>query len=391
MIYLPTFETNGSQKDFLEAAKNLSASFATRAANYDHQARFPFENFNEIKKAGLLDATIPESYGGKGFGLYDFILLQETIAQGDGPTALSLGWHLGLMMNVSTYRSWPEDTYKKICTSITQDNKIINSAHSEAGTGSPARGGLPETSAKKTDTGEWVLNGRKTFTSLAPILDYFIVSATIADTGEVGEFLLSREMKGLSIRETWNSVSMRATRSDDLILENVKIDSDGLLYIKKGTRDPKPQGWLLHIPACYLGIAIAARNEAVKFAEAYQPNSLPHPIRHVPKVRERIGIMDIELTAARHFLYSLAKKWDDSPDTRNELLEDLAAAKYIATNTALSVVDEAMRVVGAQSLHSDHPLQRHYRDVRAGLHNPPADDLTVEMMAKKAFGIKKSE
>lgn len=391
MNYLPTFETNETQKDLLEAAKHLSASFATRAENYDQQAMFPFENFDEIKKAGLLDATIPESYGGKGFGLYDFIVLQETIAQGDGPTALCLGWHLGIMMNASTYLAWPEDTFKKICTSIIQDKKTINSAHSEAGTGSPARGGLPGTSAKKTDAGEWVLNGRKTFTSLAPILDYFIVSATLEDTGEVGEFLLSRKMKGLSIRETWNSMSMRATRSDDLIMENVKIDSEGLLYIKKGTREPKPQGWLLHIPACYLGIAIAARNEAVQFAESYQPNSLPHPISQVPKVRERIGIMDIELTAARHFLYSVAKKWDDSPATRNELVEDLAAAKYIATNTALSVVDEAMRVVGAQSLHSNHPLQRHYRDVRAGLHNPPADDLTVEMMAKRAFGTNKSK
>ncbi|MGD6833085.1 acyl-CoA dehydrogenase family protein [Sutcliffiella halmapala] len=391
MNNLPTFETNESQKDLLEAAKHLSASFATRAANYDQQAKFPFENFDEIKKAGLLDATIPEQYGGKGFGLYDFILLQETIAQGDGPTALCLGWHLGIMMNVSTYLAWPEETFKKICTSIIQDKKTINSAHSEAGTGSPARGGLPETSAIKTDAGEWVLNGRKTFTSMAPILDYIIVSATIAGTHEVGEFLLSRNLKGLSIRETWNSMSMRATRSDDLVLENVKIDSEGLLYIKKGTMEPKPQGWLLHIPACYLGIAIAARNEAVQFAESYQPNSLPHPISQVAKVRERIGIIDIELTAARHFIYSVAKKWDDSSATRNELVEELAAAKYIATNTALSIVDEAMRVVGAQSLHSDHPLQRHYRDVRSGLHNPPADDLTVEMMATRAFGTNKGK
>ncbi|MBM7622147.1 alkylation response protein AidB-like acyl-CoA dehydrogenase [Bacillus tianshenii] len=379
---------NRSQKDLLESAKNLSASFANRAADYDRQANFPFENFNDIKKAGLLAATIPESYGGKGFGLYDFILLQETIAQGDGPTALSLGWHLGTMMNISTYRSWPEETFKNICTSITTENKIINSAHSEAGTGSPARGGLPETSAKKTDNAGWVLNGRKTFTSMAPILDYFIVSATITDTGEVGEFLLPRESKGLSISETWNSVSMRATRSDDLILDNVRIDRDGLLYIKKRKSAPKPQGWLLHIPACYLGIAIAARNEAVHFAETYQPNSLPHPICQVPKVREQIGRMDIDLTAARHFLYSVARKWDESIDSRNELVEELAAVKYIATNTALSVVDEAMRVVGAQSLHEGHPLQRHYRDVRAGLHNPPADDLTVEMMAKRAFDSK---
>ncbi|WP_078381110.1 acyl-CoA dehydrogenase family protein [Sutcliffiella halmapala] len=385
MKFLPTFAVNNSQYDLVTCAKKLAASFATRAAYYDQHALFPFENFTEIRNAGLLDLTIPKEQGGRGAGLYEFMLLQEAIAQGDAPTALSLGWHLGIIMNVSTYQSWPEATFQRVCADIIENQKLINSAHSEAGTGSPARGGLPQTKARKLETGEWVLNGRKTFTSLAPILDYFIVSATIEETDEVAEFLLTRDISGLSIIETWNSMSMRGTRSDDLVLDNVNVPSEALLYIKQGTREPKPQGWLLHIPACYLGIAIAARNEAVTFAESYQPNSLTHPISEVPRVRERIGKMDVELTAARHFIYSVAKKWDDHPKLRNELLEELAAVKYVAINVALSVVDEAMRIVGAQSLSANHPLQRHYRDVRAGLHNPPADDLTLELMAKRAL------
>lgn len=385
MKYLPSFAVLHTQDELLKCAQKLAASFATRAAYYDQQALFPFENFREIKEAGLLHVTIPKEYGGKGIGLYEFILLQETIAQGDAATALSLGWHLGIMMNVSNYRVWQAETFQKVCTAIVEKQKVINSAHSEAATGSPARGGRPETTAQKLATGEWMISGKKTFTSLAPILDYFIVSATISETGEVGEFLLSRELEGLSIKETWNSISMRGTRSDDLLLENVKIPSEGLLYIKQGKGEVKPQGWLLHIPACYIGIALSARNEAVKFAENYQPNSLTHPISEVSRVRERIGKIDVELTAARHFLYSVAKKWDDYPESRHELVEELAAVKYVATNTALSVVDEAMRIVGAQSLAADHPLQRHYRDVRAGLHNPPADDLTLELMAKRAF------
>lgn len=118
---------------------------------------------------------------------------------------------------------------------------------------------------------------------------------------------------------------------------------------------PKPQGWLLHIPACYLGIAIAARNEAVSFAKTYHPNSLPHPIMNVPKVRDRVANMDIELSSARHYLYSVARNWDEHPDDREELISDLAGAKLVATNASIKVVDEAMRIVGAKSLHADHP------------------------------------
>ncbi len=378
------FAQTKRQKDIVRKAGILATEFSVRAAHYDQNALFPFENFEALKEAGFLDLTIPEKYGGQGAGLYDFLLLQETIAQGDGPTALSLGWHLGIMMNASTYSSWPEDTYKEICREIVQNKKLINSAHSEAKTGSPARGGKPGTLAKKLPDGDWLINGRKNFTSLAPALDYFIISATIDGTEDVGEFLLARELIGISIEETWNTMSMRATRSDDLLITDCLAPDRSLLYIKK-KQAPRPQGWLLHIPACYLGIAIAARNEAVSFADTYHPNSLPHPIREVPKVRERVAKMDLELTSARHLLYSVARIWDEYPEKRQELVGELAAAKLVATNSAIAVVDEAMRVVGAQSLHAEHSLQRHYRDVRAGLHNPPADELTIEMLAKQAF------
>lgn len=378
------FALTKRQEKIVQEAEIMAEEFSKRSAHYDQKAEFPFENFQAIKAAGYLDLTIPKKYGGQGAGLYDFLLLQETIAQGDGPTALSLGWHLGIMMNVATYASWPETTYETICREIVQHNKLINSAHSEAKTGSPARGGKPGTLAKKTHDGQWLINGRKNFASLAPVLDYFIISATIEESDEVGEFLLPRELKGISIEETWNTMSMRATRSDDLVLNDVMAPDHSLLYIKK-KQAPKPQGWLLHIPACYLGIAISARNEAVSFADIYHPNSLPHPIREVPKVRERVAKMDLKLTSARHVMYSVARLWDEQPDNREELAGELAAAKLIATNSAIAVVDEAMRIVGAQSLHAEHPLQRHYRDVRAGLHNPPADDLTIEMLAKQAF------
>ncbi|KMJ58428.1 acyl-CoA dehydrogenase [Bacillus sp. LL01] len=378
------FAQTKRQEDIVRKAGILATDFSERAAHYDQNAEFPFENFEVLKEAGYLDLTIPEKYGGQGAGLYDFLLLQETIAQGDGPTALSLGWHLGIMMNASTYSSWPEATYEEICKEIVQNKKLINSAHSEAKTGSPARGGKPGTVAKKLPDGNWLINGRKNFASLAPALDYFIISATIDGTDDVGEFLLPRELNGISIEETWNTMSMRATRSDDLLITDCLAPNRSLLYIKK-KQAPKPQGWLLHIPACYLGIAISARNEAVSFADTYHPNSLPHPIREVPKVRERVAKMDLELTSARHLLYSVARIWDEQPENRQELVGELAAAKLVATNSAIAVVDEAMRIVGAQSLHAEHPLQRHYRDVRAGLHNPPADELTIELLAKQAF------
>jgi alkylation response protein AidB-like acyl-CoA dehydrogenase len=179
---------------------------------------------------------------------------------------------------------------------------------------------------------------------------------------------------------------MRATRSDDILLDNVEIEEDALVEILGASKVNQPaQGWLLHIPACYLGIAIAARNEAIQFAKTYQPNSLSHPIAEVPEVQRKIAQMDIQLMNARHFMYAIADQWDHYPEKRTEMKEELAAVKYTATNTAIHVVDLAMRIVGGQSLFADNSLQRYYRDVRAGLHNPPADDITVSIVAKRAL------
>lgn len=372
------------QKDLLLKTEKLSKEFALTADEHDREGSFPFNNFDRLKEEGYLKLTIPKKNGGDGATLYEFLIVQEKIAQGNAATALSLGWHLGLLMHLNETKKWDVATYNRVCKEIITDNKIINSAATEPNSGSPARGGKPETTAKRKND-KWVINGKKIFTSLAPALDYFIVPATIEETGDIGDFLIPRIATGLSIVETWDTLGMRGTRSDDLILASVEVPIDALVERKKRKEKPSAQGWQLHIPACYIGIAIAARNEAVEFAKTYQPTSLPHPIKDVPEVRRKVAEMDLLLTTARTMMYSVAEKWDNEPDNRFKLAYELAAVKTIVTNHAVEVVDLAMRVVGGQSLFKSNALQRHYRDVRAGLHNPPSDDITFKLLADRAF------
>src|SRR5699024_14732 len=159
--------------------------------------------------------------------------------------------------------NWAEATYKQFTHDVLKRGALINNCATEPSSGSPTRGGRPETTAVKNDLG-WLINGRKTFTTLAPVLDYFVVSASIEESDEVVNFLVRRELSGVSIDETWNMLGMRATGSHDLLLENVQINETDLVqYVTPGNKSP--QGWLLHIPACYLGIAKAAQRVAVEF------------------------------------------------------------------------------------------------------------------------------
>jgi alkylation response protein AidB-like acyl-CoA dehydrogenase len=363
--------------------KELSEKFLSRAHQVDIEGSFPYENIQDLKDSGYTSLTVPKKYGGREISLFDMLRFQEKIAEGDGATALSIGWHMGIIKNLTEKKSWKEVIFKKICEDV-RNGSLINSAATEPKTGSPTRGGKPETSANKEGE-NWIINGRKTFTTMAPVLDYFIVSATIKETNHVGNFLIPRASKGIIIEETWDSIALRGTGSHDLVLHNVSIPEE--FFVEQlGIEGKKPNGWLLHIPACYLGIAKAAKKYAIEFAKDYSPNSVEGSIIDLPNVRQKIGEMELKLMESEYFLHSVAKQWDDSDEQGREKMGTiLGAVKLNVTNNAITVVDLAMRVVGARSLSLKNPLQRYYRDVRAGLHNPPMDDMTIQSLANHAI------
>lgn len=378
-----SFIKTEKQERLHKLASELADRFHERASEYDETGEFPLLNIEELRASGYTSLSVPKEYGGKeGLSLYDLVLLQERLAEGDGSTALSIGWHLGATMDLFEKKRWKEEKRSFYAQQVLQ-GALYNRAATEPQTGSPTRGGKPQTTAKK-EGNKWILSGRKSFTTLAPVLDYIGIIASIDGTDKVGELLVERTKPGVAVEETWNTISMRGTGSHDLVLDNVVLEEDDLVEISTPELKAEPNGWMLHIPACYIGIAIAARNYAVKFANEYSPNSINGPIKTIPNVARTVGEMEAELLQARHVLYSIADKWDCSVD-RSKLGPELGLAKYIATNSAISVVDKAMRIVGAKSLQKSNPLQRYYRDVRAGLHNPPMDDMTITKLAILAF------
>ncbi|WP_407653308.1 acyl-CoA dehydrogenase [Brevibacillus ruminantium] len=231
------------------------------------------------------------------------------------------------------------------------------------------------------------MNGRKTFTTFAPLLQWFLVTASLEGTDEVVELLIPQDTEGVTVEETWSMVGMRGTASHDLVLAEAVVPEEALVSKVDKTVYSKPNPYLLHIPACYLGIAVAARDEAISFATLYIPASLSRPVIETPHVERLLGEIELELTVARQLLYSVAREWEGKyeaspPGFQNA---DLAAVKTFVVKTALTVVDKAMRIVGAHSLSLSHPLQRMYRDVRFGLHNPPMEDVAIRQLAGRAL------
>lgn len=386
------------QREWLEKLSTLEESFKGNAQQIDEESSFPSEHIQALREIGYTKVTLPKELGGEGLSLYETISLQETLGSYDGSTALATAWTLLTVGELFENKYWDSSKLEAFAKAVEQ-GAIINRAVSEVATGSPIRGGRPGTQAVR-EGNKWVINGRKSYTTGSPELDYFLTSAWIEEKEKVGFFLIHKDTPGLSIDETWDVIAMRGTGSHDLVLNNVTVDESDLVELPTYNTGFKLNGWLLLIPATYLGIAQAARDYVLRFANTHSPNSIKGTIATLPNVQSYLGEIELELATARFALYGAAQSYQDSKRKEAEghtLTEDegiviinaVNTAKHVVTNAALKVVDKAMRVVGAKSLQRSNPLQRYYRDVRAGLHNPPMDDITIKKLAE--FALKQDE
>ncbi|WP_245628125.1 acyl-CoA dehydrogenase family protein [Shouchella shacheensis] len=367
-----------------QAVQELAASFYESGRIHDQEQTLPVENIEALKQAKYTALAIPREYGGREISLTELVTHQQTLAEAHGATALAIGWHMGTTYQLAHERIWPEEIFERVSREMVRGAGVLNAAATEKGTGSPTRGGKFSTTV--TDGGDhFIVNGTKTFTTMVEKLDYVIVTSVLEETNDVVNVLVPCDAKGIEIEPTWNMMAMGATGSHDLHLRNVKIPKTALVETKT-SKESKPLAWLLHIPACYLGIAKAAINEAARFAKSYSPSSIKGTIADLPNVKQKLGEATILYEQNRHFLYSVATKWDQGEEQERKTMgTELAIVKYTTVNAANEIVDLAMRVAGAHSLSNDSPLSHYYKDVRAGLHNPPMDDRTVILAAEQTL------
>lgn len=385
MSIFQTYVRNERQQQLINLAERLGNQALKRIKQAEEYAQLPKETVTEFKQEKYFSLTLPKAIGGEELSLYEFLLVQERLAAADGATALSFGWHLGIIKELAEERPWQPEIFDKLAREVVENQVLVNRIASERATGSPTRGGVPQTIAVRQGN-DYIITGQKTFSTMAAVLDYYIVSAYVEDKDAVGSFLIKSDTPGISIKKTWDTMSMRGTGSDDLIFDQVKVDQSLLVELNNQANPRKAKGWLLHIPACYLGIAIAARNEAIEFAKNFKPNSLNTPISEVPHIQQKIGEMELKLMQARSFMYQVATEWDNRTKEERQLLSaELAAVKTVATNIANEVVDLAMRIAGGRGLSKSYRFEQFYRDVRAGLHNPPMDDMVLQMLANRAL------
>jgi alkylation response protein AidB-like acyl-CoA dehydrogenase len=135
----------------------------------------------------------------------------------------------------------------------------------------------------------------------------------------------------------------------------------------------------------YLGIAIAARNCVIRFSLDRVPTALGKPISTLPKIQRQIGEIDLQLQAAKALLFDTAAAWVGDTNHRAQQIPQIVTAKHFAAEVANEVTEKALRVAGGQGITKALPLERYFRDVRAGLMQPPSGDTALEIIGRNAI------
>ena len=381
--------TTDRQAGFVALGERLAERIAPRAAAHDRENTFPFENFDDLREAGYLALSVPTEYGGAGASALDVARAQERLARGDGSTALAATMHLALIGRLAATRPWPESIFARVCREVVEHGALINSVASEPDLGSPSRGALPSTTATRSATG-WIVNGHKRWASLAPALSYLVVMATAIEEGHDpvrADFLVPADTPGVRVEETWDNLGMRGTGSHDVILEEVAVPADARLDAGAASAGDGAGWGAFPTAAVYLGIATAARDAAVAYARGRTPNGMSGPIAELQTIQHRVAEIELLLLQSRAVLWGTAERWTADPEARPAMGWELAAVKHLVTNHAIRVTDLALRVVGAAALSRTMPLERYFRDVRAGLGHPPQDDAALTIIGKAALGL----
>ena len=361
--------------------------FAARAAQYDLENRFPTENYADLREHGLMDLTVPKEYGGKGMSSLGFSLAMRELAKGDGSTALTFNMHATIMIIIDQLGT-PEQK-KRYFTEAVKRGAIFASLGSEPNTSPSAPVFFIETSLTKTPGG-YQVNGNKHFCSFGNAADYFFAFVMLEGATRVRDGMLSiivpKGTPGVSVIETWNAMGMRATASNSVTFQNAFVREDEIIGAPGA---PFTSGvgseYVTGYSAIYLGIAEAAYDFAREYARTRVVRPDTKPIGHNPVIQRHIAEMSVTLEAMRLFsMHAALTPGIGSP----ERILAVNQAKYFAVEGAMKVTDLALRVCGGRGLFKEYPLERYYRDIRAGVvMNPSTDSLLLHIgKAELALG-----
>ncbi|MDQ3698221.1 MAG: acyl-CoA/acyl-ACP dehydrogenase [Gemmatimonadota bacterium] len=368
-----------------------------RAPRYDRENSFFTEDFQELRDAGYLLLPLPQEFGGRGLSLAEVAQEQRRLAYYAAPTALAINMHL-YWVGVAADLWRAGDRSLQWVLEEAARGHVFAAGHAESGNDIPVL--LSTTRAERVDGG-YRFTGHKAFGSLTPVWTYMgLHGMDMSDPThpKVVHAFLPRNTEGYATRDTWDTLGMRATRSDDTIL-------DGAFVPDRYVARVVPAGaagidifvlavfaWaLVGFGNVYYGMARRALDLTVDTLKKKRSIALTRPMAYHPGVQQQVAEMGLELEGIEPHLDRIADEWSRGVDHGARWPMKILAAKYRAVEGSWKVIDTALDLAGGFGIFRRAGIEQLFRDARLGRIHPGNAVFTHEVVGKTLLGISPDE
>ncbi len=370
---------------------DLLHRFAERCAGYDRENRFFQEDFDDLKDAGYLTLPVPKELGGAGFTLAQICREQRRLGYHAPATALGVNMHVyWLGVAADLWRQGDHSLEWLLLEAM--EGEIFNAGHSERGNDLPVL--LSTTKAERVEGG-FRFTGHKMFGSMMPVWTRMGMHGMWADAEggpKIVHAFMPRDNDGYRIVETWDTMGMRATRSDDTLLEGAFVpDKYVARILPAGGADNyivAVFAWaLLGFANTYCGVAQRAIDLALPGIKGKASLGVTRSMAYHPEIQHMVAEMMLDFDPIGPHLDKVAEDWSNGVDYGHGWPAKIVSAKYHAVEACWRIVDKAMEVSGGAGMFRKNELERLFRDARCGRFHPANTFLTHEIVAKTALGI----
>jgi alkylation response protein AidB-like acyl-CoA dehydrogenase len=353
--------------------RSIAPEMRERAVRYDLQASFPFENFADFRRLGLLAVCVPREHGGFGATYADYIRVSEEVGRSCGATGLTFNMHNATMLwcgqvsDLLDLSPADRERHERVRTAMFRGVVEHGAIHSQPFSEGLAPGATSGVATKAVPVdGGWLVTGRKIFASLSGAATFYNVTCQVPGEDEIRLLGVPADADGVQIVDDWDPLGMRGTVSRTLLMTDVFVPHDNEwmpagTYNQAANRYP----WLfLSLCPSYLGLTGGILDATAAYLRGELPGQVAGSRRDHPIKQHGWAQMQIKHEQSRALLYRAIDEAVIDP-TEQQIVTGWAAAVTVMEHAA-EVASMSIRVCGGQSMQKNLPLERMYRDARLG-------------------------
>jgi isovaleryl-CoA dehydrogenase len=333
---------------------------APLADEIDKTNVFPRHLWPQMGELGLLGITVEEEFGGTGLGYLDHCLAMEEISRGSAAIGLSYGAHSNLCVNQIRRNGTTEQKLRYLPKLISGEH-VGALAMSESGSGSDV---VSMRLRAEKHGSHYVLNGTKMWITNGPQADTLVVYAktdTKAGPRGITAFIIEKAFKGFSTAQKLDKLGMRGSDTSELIFDNCHVpeenvlgrEGEGVRILMSGLDYERTV-----LAAGSIGIMQACMDVVVPYV--HDRKQFGAPIGSFQLMQGKIADMYVTLSAARAYVYAVARSCDRGQTTR----KDAAGAILYAAEKGVWMALEAIQCLGGNGYINDFPTGRLLRDAK---------------------------